>query len=366
LARRYFNYRYIFLERIFVITELAFQKMKIWFVKALFSLIGFILVNSVFSDESPKSSTSKEVPDKFIRMTMNPKRPKIPEALNTSIVRFVPKDDKLAESGIYVDLIGAIHIGDQKYFQQLNREFEKYDALLYEMVADKDSVGGKPVRFVERKENQSDDRSIKPDLIKNKKNASEEKGFKTGMAVVGGMQLGAKDMLGLAFQVDWIDYSIKNMVHADMSPEKFAETMDKRGESFLTLFMDLFVQGLKQQQGNKSKAPGDLALLFALFSDNRELVMKRIMAQQFAETDVLDNLGGENGSAIITERNIVAMNVLRKQLDKGEKKIGVFYGAGHLSDMSRRLIHEFDMKFVDERWIEAWDLRLPSNKKVRR
>ena len=351
------------MERIFAITELAFLKMKIWFVKILFSLIGIILVNLVFAEESSKSSKSKDVPDKFIRMTMNPKRPKIPEALNTSIVRFVPKDGKLAKTGMYVDLIGAIHIGDKKYFQQLNSEFEKYDALLYEMVADKDSVGGKPVRFVERKANQSNGRSKNSDQIKNKKKASEGKGFKTGMAVVGGMQLGAKDMLGLAFQVDWIDYSLKNMVHADMSPEKFAETMDKRGESFLTLFMDLFVQGLKQQQGNKSKAPGDLALFFALFSNNRELVMKRVMAQQFAETDVLDNLGGENGSAIITERNIVAMNVLRNQMDKGVKKIGIFYGAGHLSDMSRRLVNEFDMKFVDERWIEAWDLRLPSNKK---
>ena len=334
--------------------------MKILLYKILLSILFFIPVASVFANDSSKI---KEVPDKFIRMTMNPKRPKIPEALNTSIIRFVPKDDKLAETGIYVDLIGAIHIGDQKYFQQLNREFEKYDALLYEMVADKDSVGGQPVRFVERKDNQPDGGAIKSDFIKNKKHPSDKKGFKTGMAVVGGMQLGAKDMLGLAFQVDWIDYSVKNMVHADMSPDKFAETMDKRGESFLTLFMDLFVQGLKQQQVNKNKAPGDLALLFALFSNNRELVMKRIMAQQFAETDVLDNLGGENGSAIITERNIVAMNVLRKQLDKGVKKIGVFYGAGHLSDMSRRLINEFDMKFVDERWVEAWNLRLPSIKK---
>ena len=331
--------------------------MKLWFVKFLSSLLGFILINSIFAVESPK-----EVPDKFIRMTMNPKRPKIPEALNTSIVRFIPKDAKLAKTGIYVDLIGAIHIGDQKYFQQLNREFEEYDALLYEMVADKDSLGGQPVRFLESKDKHSNGRSIKSDKINNKKSSSEKTSFKAGMAVVGGMQLGAKDMLGLAFQVDWIDYSAKNMVHADMSPDKFAETMDKRGETFLTLFMDLFVQGLKQQQSNKSKAPGDLALLFALFSDNRELVMKRIMAQQFSETDVLDNLGGENGSAIITERNIVAMNVLRKQIEKGVKKIGVFYGAGHLPDMSRRLIDEFDMKFVNERWIEAWNLRLPSKK----
>ena len=188
----------------------------------------------------------------------------------------------------------------------------------------------------------------------------------TAASAVLGMQLGAKDMLGLAFQVDWIDYSAKNMVHADMSPEEFAEKMKERGESFFTLFMDLFVQGLKQQQANKNKAPNDLALLFALFSSNRELVIKRVMAQQFAESDVLFELGGEKGSAIITERNIVAMDVLREQLDKGVKKIGIFYGAGHLADMSRRMVDEFDMKLVDERWVEAWNLRLPAKRRPRR
>ena len=233
------------------------------------------------------------------------------------------------------------------------------------MVADKDDLGGEPVRFVDREAKPVDKDGITKPKEPATKDASES-GFKAGMAVVGGMQLGAKDMLGLAFQVDWIVYSANNMVHADMSPEEFAEKMKERGESFLTLFMDLFVQGLKQQQANKNKAPNDLALLFALFSSNRELVMKRLMAQQFAQSDVLDNLGGEKGSAIITERNIVAMNVLREQLDKGVKKIGIFYGAGHLSDMSRRMVDEFDMKFVDERWVEAWNLRLPAKRRPRR
>ena len=88
--------------------------MKILLYKILLSILFFIPVASVFAKDSSKI---KEVPDKFIRMTMNPKRPKIPDALNTSIIRFVPKDDKLAATGVYVDLIGAIHIGDQKYFK---------------------------------------------------------------------------------------------------------------------------------------------------------------------------------------------------------------------------------------------------------
>ncbi len=324
-----------------------------------------LLVGVAGAVAAEEAKPASDVPEKYIRMTMNPTRTKVPQSLDTSIIRFVPKDEKLAKAGVSVDLIGAIHIGDRRYFQQLNKEFKEYDALLFEMVAEKDDLGGEPVRFVDREEPVDDDGTTKPKEPA-AKDASEESGFKAGMAVVGGMQLGAKDMLGLAFQVDWIDYSAKNMVHADMSPEEFAEKMKERGESFFTLFMDLFVQGLKQQQANKNKAPNDLALLFALFSSNRELVMKRVMAQQFAESDVLFELGGEKGSAIITERNIVAMNVLREQLDKGVKKIGIFYGAGHLADMSRRMVDEFDMKLVDERWVEAWNLRLPAKRRPRR
>ena len=324
-----------------------------------------LLVGVAGAVAAEEAKPASDVPEKYIRMTMNSARPKVPQSLDTSIIRFVPKDEKLAKAGVSVDLIGAIHIGDRRYFQQLNKEFKDYDALLFEMVADKDDLGGEPVRFVDREKPVDDDGTTKPKEPA-AKDASEESGFKAGMAVVGGMQLGAKDMLGLAFQVDWIDYSAKNMVHADMSPEEFAEKMKERGESFFTLFMDLFVQGLKQQQANKNKAPNDLALLFALFSSNRELVMKRVMAQQFAESDVLFELGGEKGSAIITERNIVAMDVLREQLDKGVKKIGIFYGAGHLADMSRRMVDEFDMKLVDERWVEAWNLRLPAKRRPRR
>src|SRR5258706_6374641 len=44
------------------------------------------------------------------------------------------KNDK----GVQVQLIGAVHIADPGYYQSLNKLFEGYDALLYEMVKPKD------------------------------------------------------------------------------------------------------------------------------------------------------------------------------------------------------------------------------------
>ena len=312
------------------------------------------LVGCLIAEEVKPAS---ELPKKFIRMTMNPERPRIPQSLDTSIIRFVPTDEKLAKAGVTVDLIGAIHIGDQAYFQKLDKSFKQYDALLYEMVAEKDETGGAPQRWEDR-----DQPGTGTAQAPRKTSVSEEKSFEAGMTVIGGMQLGAKDMLGLAFQLDGINYNAPNMVHADMSPEEFAQKMKDRGESFFTMFM----QGLAQQRANKQGGASDVALLFAFFSSDRELALKRVLAKQFAEVDILDMLSGEKGSTIITERNLIALDVLSEQLAKGKKRIGIFYGAGHLGDMSRRLVSDFGMKFTGEKWVEAWNLRSKPRRRSRK
>ena len=316
------------------------------------------LVGCLIAEEVKPAS---ELPKKFIRMTMNPERSRIPQSLDTSIIRFVPTDEKLAKAGVTVDLIGAIHIGDQTYFQKLDKSFKQYDALLYEMVAEKDETGGAPQRWEDR-----DQPGTGTAQAPRKTSVSEEKSFEAGMTVIGGMQLGAKDMLGLAFQLDGINYNAPNMVHADMSPEEFAQKMKERGESFFTMFMQLFMQGLAQQRANKQGGASDVALLFAFFSSDRELALKRVLAKQFAEVDILDMLGGEKGSTIITERNLIALDVLSEQLAKGKKRIGIFYGAGHLGDMSRRLVSDFGMKFTGEKWVEAWNLRSKPRRRSRK
>ena len=36
---------------------------------------------------------------------------------------------------VVVDLIGAVHVGEKAYYEALNKQFEDYDAVLYELVA---------------------------------------------------------------------------------------------------------------------------------------------------------------------------------------------------------------------------------------
>jgi hypothetical protein len=68
------------------------------------------------------------------------------------------------------------------------------------------------------------------------------------------------------------------------------------------------------------------------------------------------SFGGEQGSVIITERNKKALGVLKKQLADGKKRIGIFYGAGHLNDMDERLRKDFGLEPASITWVTAWNL----------
>ena len=65
---------------------------------------------------------------------------------------------------------------------------------------------------------------------------------------------------------------------------------------------------------------------------------------------------GPEGSTIITERNKKAFEVLSREIAKGRKKIAVFYGAGHLPDMQRRLEQDYQMQQTGTQWLSAWSL----------
>src|SRR5690606_5962948 len=123
---------------------------------------------------------------------------------------------------------------------------------------------------------------------------------------------------------------------------------------FKMMGMSLAEQSRQQAQGKSS----DADLLLAFFQPNRAQRMKRIMAEQFDGMEsLLVGFSGPEGSAIITERNKKALEVLAREIGKGHKKIGVFYGAGHMDDMHKRLLRDFQLKPVETFWVDAWNLR---------
>ncbi len=292
------------------------------YLLAFLGLCVALVARPAVADEAPKEE--KKAKEVFLRVVRDDK--KEPIALQTSIVRYVPAGKQF--HGTTVDLIGAVHIGDKKYYEELNKAFEDYDAMLYELVA--------------------------PEGTKIPKG-----GARGGANPVSGMQRGMQSMLDLEFQLDRIDYTKENFVHADMSPEEFSQSMKDKNESMLGIMFRMMGQGAKvQSQGNS----GDAEMLFALFASDRETRLKRAMAVQFENLEgQMSVLEGDKGSTIISERNKKALQVLRRELDGGKKKIAIFYGAGHLADMHERLLAEFELKKDTERWLTAWEIE-PSKK----
>jgi hypothetical protein len=95
----------------------------------------------------------------------------------------------------------------------------------------------------------------------------------------------------------------------------------------------------------------------ALFDKNRAMALKRVMAEQFEQLGgMLEVIDGPKGSTLISDRNKRALDVLRQQTDGGKKKLAIFYGAGHMPDMEKRLHDDFGLRKVETRWLKAWDL----------
>ena len=99
-------------------------------------------------------------------------------------------------------------------------------------------------------------------------------------------------------------------------------------------------------------------MLLALFDKNRALALKRILAEQFDNSEgSLAALEGPAGSTLISGRNQVALDVLRKEIAAGKRKIAIFYGAAHMPDFQTRLRNEFGLTPVGTRWLVAWNLK---------
>ena len=249
--------------------------------------------------------------------------------LETAIVRYEDAEGRI------VDLVGAVHIGDPSYYRRLQKAFKQYDSLLYELVAPK--------------------------------NTRPRRGQKSS-GMVSTIQRMMKKVLELEFQLDGIDYSAENFVHADLSPERFAELQKKRGESMFSMIINSFIEQMKRMDSTAGQDISMIRMVAALFKEDRARHMKLIFAEQMDDIEaMLAGFGGDKGSrsVIIGDRNKEAMRVLREQLEKGNDKVGIFYGAAHLPDFEDRL-KKMGFKPKKRKWLTAWDLADPTKKKEKK
>ena len=210
--------------------------MKFSKLVSILLVFAFLVSNPLFAHGDACIPVSEK--RRFIRVIRDDKN--AAQSLDTAIITYSNA------AGITVDLIAALHIGEDTYYEGLNKKFEGYDSLLYELIAPKGVNSS----------------------------AKEE----SGGNVLSFLQRGIKDFLKLDFQLDKIDYSRPNFVHADMSPDEFAQSMKKRGESPLSMILKIMLKSSEIQKTNPGLS-AEIGLMQILMDPNQKAVMRTLLAE---------------------------------------------------------------------------------------
>ena len=278
-------------------------------VQAAIGILALLAATAIFAESSTE----------FVRIAEDDQNRAT--ALQLAVVTYVPRDEHL---GLSVDLVGAVHIGDPAYYEQLNELFETYDVLLYELVAPADAMVTQ--RVAKRK------------------------------GLLSTTQVGLTKLLDLSFQLDKINYDRENFVHADLSPSELKQSMKDRGESLYVYFWRLFYASVDTY----AKDPlgwNDMQKLSTVLSAGQDDSLKTLIAYEMTDMGQLqDVLGEDSGSAIIGARNQRAIDVLQREIAAGAKRIGIFYGVAHMPDLEERLLDQAGLEYEKTTWVDAWQL----------
>ena len=264
--------------------------------------------------------------------------------LEVALMHFVHPD-----GGPRVDLVSAVHIADAAFFRTVQQLLEASDVVLYEGVKARGATAA--------------------DFVK-------DQGADTNP--VRALQQNLAKWFDLRFQLTEIVYTRPHFVHADMVAEdllpqsaKQPTTTPGSGEHPEQAEAD----GAKPPSGMPGM-PQDAEGLMNMLKDYGPMLeqmlgrpgpmrdrLKRQLAQMLGTADVGAMLGTvlPKGltNLLIDKRNDVVMERLAEQREKlghaRDQNIAVFYGAGHMVDLEKRLL-TLGYSRAGGRWLRAWEV----------
>ncbi|RYD33403.1 MAG: hypothetical protein EOP86_13480 [Verrucomicrobiaceae bacterium] len=238
--------------------------------------------------------------------------------------------------GRTVDLVGVVHLGDKAYYQDLNKRLAGYDAVLFELVGDPSALQGKA------DPSEADEKPAPPHPLRM-------------------LQQTMGRLLRLEFQLQNIDYTRPNFIHADATGEEFEKMQKERGESMMQLMLKSMELSSDPAVSEKFRAAqqiglGDLILMF--YSDKAAARFKIVFGQLLAESEqILEKKILGRNSALIAGRNEVALKKLDEVLtDPAKKRVCLFYGAGHMPSMEAVLRTRLKAEPKSFTWLTAWKM----------
>ncbi len=242
--------------------------------------------------------------------------------LQTAIVSFQN------EAGVQLNLVAAVHLGEEEYYEGLNSYFATQDAVLYELVAEPDQV---PVRG----------------------------GRESSTSLIGFIQQAMARFLNIGFQLEEIDYTQPNFLHADLTPSQLDALMASKNENFFTMFLNLAMAQMAEQNAS-SEVPLSsftmLSLMNALNSENQNAALKYLFAEELGRSGgVMVGEELEQQLTILGDRNKAALRVLGEALQNPSyRQISIFYGAAHMSGIERVISTSMGFVRTGVSWQAAW------------
>jgi hypothetical protein len=236
-----------------------------------------------------------------------------PGSLATGIGRFFHEPTRTT-----LFLVGAVHVGDAAYFRRLQDVLDSCDRVLFE------GVGARPGDAVP-----SEDDIARFDAL-----------FE--------LQRRLKDLLGLEYQRDRIDYDRSWWRNADVGVTELRRELDARGALLPTdsplvrLLLEIALRGIDSSRLDEEP---QLRMLLKRQTAVALATAERLMAGSMRELQ----------SVLVDWRNDAALEVLDQELAAGSKGrwIALFYGAAHLADFAAKLVPR-GFEFETSGWVEAW------------
>jgi len=303
------------------------------FHPCLLPILGFLFAATFSRAEAPVPDKLEEPstaavagrPD-YVRIAEDEKS----RRLEVKVAAFTLPD------GRGVDLFGVVHLGDPAYYRDVNQRLEGYDAVLFELI-------GNPSALQKPALPSGDD--VPP----------------AGPHPLRGFQKGIGNLFKLTFQLEEVDYTKANFVHADATAGEFARMQSERGESMMKLLLKSLQMSSDPALQEKFKEANNIGLadlVMLYYSDKSMQRIKLVFARLLADSEeFLESKMLEENNAIIKGRNEVALKKLKEVLgDPAKKRVAVFYGAGHMPSMERELVGHWGARLAGESWLAAWTM----------
>ncbi len=291
-----------------------YPKFTFKYIRNLSFCILFLFTYSIFGQENKLE---------FLRLTEN--------ALQTPIYTLSNRD-----SSIRVKVIGVIHVGDLRYYQQLQRIIRDLDYLFYEGIKMTYSSKGAAGLIGVKNE---------PDRTK-----QDVKTFSN-----------LQNQIAISFKfVEQADYlkPESNWINADVNLNQFTEILQKTNLSLEELSRNLTLDNRNIfEQDNESRET-----LKNETDQNKVLLWYKKKMAGYLVKSAKDLCFNEEmrvpREAIIVERNKVALGYLKEKLiNPNPSELGLLYGAAHIPHFVETLKKDHDLEINSIEWVDAWSLK---------